>query len=55
MTMSTKDKDTAAPAPTTTVDVVALPSLRADGTPDQTPGFVQLVPDSEDPRTPSAE
>lgn len=25
------------------VDVVAMPSLRADGTPDQTPGFVTLV------------
>lgn len=28
--------------PPSTVDVVAAPSLRADGTPDQTPGYVQL-------------
>lgn len=34
------------------VDVVALPSLRADGTPDQTPGFVQLV--ESDPRVEDA-
>lgn len=32
------------------VDVVAVPSLRADGSPDQTPGFVQLVDDQDDQR-----
>lgn len=34
--------------PETTVDVVAVPSLRADGTPDQTSGYVALVADVED-------
>jgi len=38
---------------TPTIDVVAMPSLRADGTPDQTPGFKQLVDDKDDPRTDS--
>lgn len=32
------------------VDVVAVPSLRADGTPDQTSGFQQYVPAEKDPR-----
>lgn len=30
-----------------TVDVVAAVSYRADGTPDQTPGFEVLVPEDE--------
>lgn len=42
--------ESAAPAaqtPEAVVDVVAVPSLRADGTPDQTPGYVTLVDTSE--------
>lgn len=35
------------------VDVVAVPSLRADGSPDQTSDFKQLVDDKDDPRTDS--
>lgn len=31
------------------VDVVASPSLRADGTPDQTPGFVVIGGEPERP------
>lgn len=31
-------------------DVVAVPSLRADGTPDQTSGYKQLVEDEDDAR-----
>lgn len=34
--------------PEATVDVVAVPSRRADGTPDQTSGYVALVADVED-------
>lgn len=29
------------------VDVVAMPSLRADGTPDQSDGYVCLIPDDD--------
>lgn len=58
MTAPKKAPTSTAPASKTTVseveaeevrdvDVVAVPSLRADGAPDQTPGFVQLVDPEE--------
>jgi len=31
-----------------TIDVVAMPSRRADGTPDQTPGFLVVGADGEE-------
>lgn len=45
------ETETVAAAPI--VDVVAVPSLRADGTPDQTPGFTQLADDEDEARRPA--
>lgn len=42
--------DVAVPGPTYQPDRVAMISLRADGTPDQTPGFEHLLPHEPDPR-----